>query len=105
MDNPATLLGAFLAVIGILGTCVGALVWVIKYLFKEMLPMLRSVKESTDANTGATKSADQYLRDRNGRDSEKHAELLKATQAIPKTMKVIANAQAKAILEAVKDTK
>lgn len=90
-----------LAVIAILATTVGALVWVIKYLFTKVVPALDGLKQSTEANTQATKAADQYLRERNGRDSEHHTESLKAIQAIPPTLQKIADEQAQAIIKAV----
>lgn len=56
---------------------------------------------ATTKNTEATISADTYLKQRNGRDIEKHAELLVATQAIPEKMQAIADTQARAIIKAV----
>lgn len=62
---------------------------------------LSKLSNSTDKNTQATKSADEYLRERNGRDNEHHGAVLTAINEIPKTMKKIANAQSKAIINAV----
>lgn len=99
-----------LAALGIVSACVGALVWIIKFMFEKILPALENNNkltasgiELTKANTLATKSADQYLRERNGRDNEHHTAVLESINAIPTTMQTIANAQSKAILEAVKN--
>lgn len=40
------------------------------------------ISQSLNKNTQATKTADTYLRERNGRDGERHAELIAVTQAI-----------------------
>lgn len=90
-----------LAALGIVSACVGGLIWVIKRMFNDILPVLRELIISTQKNTDATQSADTYLRQRNGRDIEKHAELLAATQAIPATLEHIAKAQTTAIISAV----
>lgn len=91
-----------LAALGIVASCVAGLIWVIKRMFSDILPALNGLKKSTDQNTEATKSADTYLRDRNGRDAEHHKAALKAIQAIPKTLKKIAKDQEVAIIKAVK---
>jgi DNA-binding protein Fis len=78
-----------------------ALVWIIKSLFKYILPAIEGLTEATQHNTSATKSADAYLQQRNGRDIEKHAELLAATREIPVVMQQIADNQSEAILHAV----
>lgn len=94
-----------LAVIAILATTVGALVWVIKYLFTKVVPaldglkqsteanttMLKSVSDATEKNTQATTSADDYLRQRNGRDIEFHEAVVKRLDAVPDKMEEIAN--------------
>lgn len=90
-----------LAALGIVSACVAGLIWVIKTMFNNIIPTLKELTQATRQNTSATKSADKYLKERNGRDVEKHAELLKATKAIPKTMQRIADDQSKAILRAV----
>lgn len=90
-----------LAALGIVSACVGGLIWVIKTMFSKIIPALEALTNATRQNTSATKAADRYLKQRNGRDIEKHAELLEATQAIPTTMQRIADAQADAILKAV----
>ncbi len=73
-----------LSVLAVLGSCVAGLIWVIKHLFTEIKPVLGSINESqitntkaldklsslVEKNTKATESADEYLRKRNGRDSE-----------------------------------
>jgi len=92
----------FTAVIGVLSLAVGALIWVIKFMFTKLLPTIEGLTTATRANTSATKSADTYLRQRNGRDIEKHEELLKATEAIPQKMQKIADTQAKTLIENLK---
>lgn len=94
-----------LAVVGILATSVGALVWIIKYLFSEFMPVMKELQKSTQQNTAATKSADQYLRQRNGIDLKHHEQSLKAIAKIPLTLKSIADAQSEAIIRAVSDQK
>jgi CHASE2 domain-containing sensor protein len=90
-----------LAALGIVSACVAGLIWVIKRMFNDILPALNHLTKATVQNTEATKSADTYLKQRNGRDIEKHAELLLATQAIPTTLQQIADEQAKAIISAM----
>lgn len=69
--------------------------------YSQVAKALNQLTKATDNNSKATTSADTYLKQRNGRDIEKHEELLRATQAIPKTLEHIADAQAKAIIEGV----
>lgn len=91
-----------LGILGVLGTCVAGLIWVMKYVFGTLKPLLEETLKATQANTKATNHADQYLRERNGRDNAMHKQLLEATQAIPSTLKGIADEQARAIVKAVK---
>lgn len=68
--------GVALAAIAIVGTTVGALIWIVKFL---MMQMRRSLDKNTSAQlkvVQATESHDRYLKDRNGRDMEVHNELL-----------------------------
>ncbi len=58
-----------LGIIGVLGTAVGALIWVIKYMFDKLLPVIESLKESVDNNAEQTKENREYLEKRNGKDS------------------------------------
>lgn len=122
-----------LAALGIVSACVAGLIWVIKRMFNDVVPALKHLTKATESNTEATKSADAYLQQRNGRDIERHAKdieiqntmvaemkkipdiiystqqqrkkesdaVLKATQAIPRTLKKIASDQAVAIIKAV----
>jgi len=90
------------AALTLAGSTVAGLIWVVKYVLKEVKPALDKLVEVTKKNTVATEKADSYLRERNGRDIEKHTELLKATQKIPQVMQQIANTQSKAIIQAVK---
>lgn len=71
-----------LAIVAILATCVGGLIWVIKYLFQKILPVIEQLVKATDKNTETTKHADEYLRERNGRDSKMHKEVLDGMRAI-----------------------
>ena len=91
-----------IAALGIVSACVGGLIWVIKRMFSDVVPALEGLKKATDQNTSATKAADTYLRDRNGRDKEHHTASLRAIRAIPVTLKKIADDQEKAIIRAVK---
>jgi len=99
----ATDKASILAALAILGTCVGALVWMIEYMFTKMLPMIEKNIDATTANTLATKNADKYLQDRNGRDAEAHKETLKAIAVIPTKMQEIADLQATTLVESVKE--
>lgn len=80
-----------IAVVGVLATCVGGLLWVIKFMFTKMVPSIDGLTKATDNNTKATASADRYLKDRNGRDAIMHKELIKAVGEIPK--QIIATAE------------
>lgn len=71
MNNETTL-----AIVAILATCVGALVWVIKFMFTKIVPLLESLTTAVEKNTLATEKADQYLKKRNGRDNEMHQQVL-----------------------------
>jgi len=72
-----------LAIIGILGATTGALVWIIKYLFTSFKPVMDNLVRATEENTKATQSADEYLRERNGRDIEFHKEIMVSLKEIP----------------------
>lgn len=78
-DNSTVLLAA----LGIVSACVAGLLWVIKFMFKELLPTIQGLEHATKANTSATKSADKYLKERNGRDTKIHTELVTAIKEIP----------------------
>jgi len=71
-----------LAALAIVSACVGSLVWVIKHLFTELLPVIHNLVKVTELNTEATKSSDAYLRERNGRDSHFHTQVMEALKAI-----------------------
>lgn len=88
-----------IAVVGVLGTCVGGLIWVIKKMFNQIIPAIDSLTKATQGNTRATKSADTYLRERNGRDASMHKELIQAVQAIPEQIIETANITAKALAD------
>ena len=72
-----------IAIIGILGSTVAALIWIIKYLFDSFKPAMDELISATQANTAATTSADTYRKERNGRDTEFHAEIMAKLQDIP----------------------
>ena len=98
-----------LAALTIVSACVAVLVWVIKFMFTKILPAMENNNKLTaqanvltKANTKATKSADEYLRERNGRDNEHHAAVLESIKAIPTAMNKIARDQERAIIKAVK---
>jgi hypothetical protein len=55
-------------------------------------------------NTKATQSADIYLRERNGRDSEIHKELIKEMKAIPIAMNLVADRNLKKYQETLEKT-
>lgn len=80
MDNNSAVT---LAVVGVLATCVGGLLFVIKFMFNRLLPMIEKSNALTETNTRVTKDADQYLRERNGRDAEIHGRLIKELKDLP----------------------
>lgn len=90
---------SIIAIVGILGTAVGALIWIIKYLFDKILPSLDGLAKATDSNTRVTASADRYLRVRNGRDNEMHKELVKAVGDISTQIIRTADTAAKVLQE------
>lgn len=130
-----------LALIALLTTCVGGLIWIIKYLFTEFKPVLDGLVKSTELNTVSTQAstnaaidaakasqqaakvsmsavkasqeaaavsrhADEYLRQRNGRDNEMHTELLAGMKEIPNAMNIIVKQSVKSVetmLEAEKN--
>lgn len=87
-----------IAIIGVLGTCVGGLIWVIKKMFNDIVPAINSLTKATTANTKATKSADAYLKARNGRDSTMHKELIESIKEIPLQIIKTANITAKTLV-------
>jgi biopolymer transport protein ExbB/TolQ len=68
---------------------------------KALATQLNKLGKIIKNNTKATKSNDEYLRQRNGRDIEKHAELIKATKAIPEVMQGLINSKVEVILDAI----
>lgn len=101
-----------LAQFGASGAVVAVVVLFLKFIKEEaekrgktydnVAKALDRLSKATTKNTSATTSADIYLRERNGRDNEHHAAALKAINAIPVTLKKIADDQEKAIIRAVK---
>lgn len=90
---------SIVAIVTVLGTAVGALIWIIKYLFDKMSPSIDGLARATDANTKAISSADAYLKRRNGRDSQMHKELIKAVGDISKQIIKTADTAAKVLEE------
>lgn len=78
---------AIIAIIGILATAVGALIWVIKYMFDKILPILESLKDSVNKNTEQTKSNEEYLRLRNGSDGRRWEENTAALNSLTSIIK------------------
>lgn len=72
-----------LAALGIISTLVVFLIWLLKYLFTDYREVMNKLILSVETNTLATKSADIYLRERNGRDIEFHKEIMVKLQDIP----------------------
>lgn len=58
-----------LAALGIVASCVGGLIWVIKYLFEQIMPVQREIKTSIDKNTKLTETTVNYLRQRSTKDA------------------------------------
>lgn len=69
---------------------------------ERFIAAIGNVAKESKATRTVAKSADQYLRDRNGRDAKSHKELMVAVEAIPTAMQKIADTQASAIITAVK---
>ena len=108
-------------VVSILGLTVGALIWVIKFMFNKLIPRLDKGNEAigklvvaTNKNMGVIKSADTYLRDRNGRDAttaqllvdttiSTHHETIKAIKSLQDSMSKTAVTTAKTLLKAPLD--
>ncbi len=101
IDNSAIVIAS----LGIVATAVGALSYIVKLLVDDVKKSivngaktqvavgkaLDKLSKNIDKNTVATKSADTYLRERNGRDNEHHAAVLKALEVVPETLKNIAD--------------
>ena len=104
-----------LASFGASGAVVAVVVLFLNYITKDTIKReatyekvaieLKRLANSTDKNTMATKSADEYLRKRNGLDMEHHTEVLSAIQAIPEVLRHIADEQSKAIDHAINKQK
>lgn len=83
MNDTATLVGAILAALAIVATSVGGLIWIVKFLLTQFRKTLEANTKALSLNTRATKNADNYLRERNGRDNEFHAQVLKSLEKLP----------------------
>lgn len=101
MDSAATI-----AIVGVLSATVGALIWIIKYLFTEFKPALDTLIKlsaenikNTAQNTETTRSADLYLRERNGRDNAFHSEVMASLKDIP----IQAKAQADIVVQELRN--
>jgi hypothetical protein len=91
---------------GVITACVATLTWVIRFILKKVVPAIDNLADSTDKNTKAvnavqktTKSADKYLKERNGRDNETHSEMIEAIKKIPAQIIATANITAKTLEE------
>jgi hypothetical protein len=87
-----------LAIVAILASTVGALIYVIKYMFDKILPILESLKASVDLNTEQTmisvkriESNEIYLRKRNGSDSVRWKENTDAINSLTSIIKKTAS--------------
>jgi hypothetical protein len=76
-----------LAIVAILATTVGALIWVIKYMFDKILPILESLKVAVDLNTVQTKANEEYLQKRNGSDGRRWEENTQAITSLTASIK------------------
>jgi len=94
-----------LAIVALLGTLIAGAIWVIKYLFGSFKPVLDSLVDSTRANTEATKSADAYLKQRNGRDIEFHTEIMKELRFNSSEIKRVGDLGAERLMEMKKSKK
>lgn len=72
-----------LAVVAILATCVAGLLWIIKFMFNKLLPMIEKSNEASKAAQKASNENTKYLKERNGRDAEIHQKLIKEIQTMP----------------------
>jgi hypothetical protein len=119
-DNiPLAIIALVGTCLGIIATAVGLQAWLLKFILKKMnltmemlIKSVDELKEATKTNTQATKSADEYLRHRNGRDNEMHKEVMnllsnqtQATQKLPRTIKKIADAGVQQIIAATSHIK
>lgn len=69
MDQ-ATALTVVLTALGIVGTCVGGLIWVIKYMFKSIIPTLNEINRSIKKNTRVTDANNRHLTGMNEREDK-----------------------------------
>ena len=76
-----------LAIVGILATTVGTLIWVIKYMFDRLLPVINLLKDSVDENAKQTKANKDYLMERNGKDSHAWRETMQAIHELRESIK------------------
>jgi len=97
-----------IGVVGVLGTCVGGFIWVIKFMFGKLVPAIDALTEasenttkSSNANVRATQAATAYLKLRNGRDAEFQKENVTAIRAIPQQIIDSATITAKILAEEV----
>lgn len=79
-----------LAIVAILASTVGALIYVIKYMFDKILPILEGLKSSVDTNTRQTKANEEYLKKRNGSDGRRWEENTIAINTLTDSIKKLA---------------
>jgi len=89
-----------LAALAIVSACVTGMIWIVKFMFEKLLvrmdrgnelmdnnnKLLIELQLSTQKNTKATESADQYLRDRNGRDAKIHEKQMETAHTLHKEL-------------------
>lgn len=96
--------GVIISIVGILGTCVASLIWVIKRMFEKFEPLIAANTKQTAINNEnsrkqarAIKGVEMYLRERNGRDAEVHKKNIEAWE----TAKAAMDASTEKVIEAV----
>lgn len=68
------------AALGIVVTCVAALIWIVKFLMKEMRNSLDRNAKATDKNTQVSTETLKYLRSLNGKVAKATIQTIKENQ-------------------------
>lgn len=84
-----------LAALGIVATVCGALIWIIKYLFEKITPVLNTLVDVTKANTEAIRLAEL----KNVNDVEFHKEIMKELRANSIEIKRVGDLGAERLME------
>jgi hypothetical protein len=79
-DNSAVTI----AVVGVLATCVGGLLWVIKFMFTKLLPIIEKGAKSTETLIEATNRNTKEVKN----NAAAHKQLVKAIDKIPEHIAV-----------------